>query len=193
MDVIEQVDVVAERLQNAIVAEADSLLTDWEQVDWTPANAANFFEFGECDYECDHPHSHFENLRAEVFSTLASLEEDGDDRDLRDEALQHLTETLTPLFAAAAAHVEALRGDIFRLAGPKCPHDEKYAIEHGSAKFSCFAMHHEFWSRGGETTCAQVLGTYGECSRGRSEYIHSKCGAHKPWPEGEAWLRSNGR
>lgn len=93
-------------------AEADTALTDWDRVEWTPENAANFFQAEECDDECQHPHSHFENMRAMVWDAITTLKDDGEDEDQREESLEFLTETLTPIFAGTAAHVRNLEARI---------------------------------------------------------------------------------
>jgi hypothetical protein len=92
-----------------VSAEADSALTDWP-TEWTPGGAANFFAIGECDDDCGHPHSHFENLRAGVYDLLDALE-DKDDPAGRIDLLQSLREDLIAIFGATAAHVAALSAE----------------------------------------------------------------------------------
>src|SRR5688572_19534698 len=36
-------------------AESHSALIDWDRIEWTAANAANFFKISECDDDCEHP------------------------------------------------------------------------------------------------------------------------------------------
>jgi len=92
-------------------AEADSALTDWGLIEWTEQNAANFFVRSECDDDCGHPHSHFENLRAGAYGALFDIEEDGDDPEQRADSCGYLCETLVAIFQATDVHVRALERD----------------------------------------------------------------------------------
>ena len=77
---------------------------EWSEIEWNAQSAEAFFALGACDDGCEHPHSHFENLRAGVYACIDTIEEDSD---LTDQA-EYLRESLTPIFSATTARIEAL-------------------------------------------------------------------------------------
>lgn len=84
-----------------------SELIDWDIVQWTPENALAFFSRSTCDDdECQHVHSHFEDLRAIAFDNLIDLQSGDCDAEEIGEHLDSLEETLRTIFRATEARVQ---------------------------------------------------------------------------------------
>jgi hypothetical protein len=94
-----------------IVAGAINDFIDWDLVEWTPANVAAFFASGKeswqfaCPPECEHTHSHFEELRARALSALDDLRDEDKDAEQRAETIEYIKEVVITICAATAAAV----------------------------------------------------------------------------------------